>query len=146
MEIRKMMEADLVEVCKIEQETFSQPWCREDFLSALRNQSNDYLVAVSEQEIIGYCGYWGIAGEGDIYNVAVKTEKRGQKVGYYMLEELIKCAKSRGIASLTLEVRESNEAAIRLYRSLGFEQSAIRKDFYTKPKENAVIMWLHEIQ
>lgn len=60
--------------------------------------------------------------------------------------ELIKVAFDRGITSLTLEVRSSNEAALRLYESLGFIREGIRKDFYSKPKEDAVIMWLKRIQ
>ncbi len=146
MEIRKMLESDLEEVNAIEQNTFSDPWSLEDFQSVLKDLNNEYLVASSEGQVIGYCGYWGVAGEGDIYNVAVKEEHRGQRVGYLLLTELLAIAKSRGITSLTLEVRQSNEPAIRLYQSLGFEQTAIRKDFYTKPKEDAVIMWLHGIQ
>jgi len=146
MEIRNMTEGDLEEICTIEQESFSDPWSKEDFQSVLKDKNNDYLVAIIESKVVGYCGYWGIAGEGDIYNVAVKEDNRGQKIGYLMLCELIKIAKSRGITSLTLEVRSSNESAIRLYRSLGFEQTAVRKDFYSKPKEDAVIMWLHAIQ
>jgi len=136
----------LEEVCAIEQETFSDPWSKDDFQSVMKDKNNDYLIAIIESKVVGYCGYWGIAGEGDIYNVAVRKEYQGQKIGYHMLSELIKIAKSRGITSLTLEVRCSNESAIRLYRSLGFEQTAVRKDFYAKPKEDAVIMWLRAIQ
>jgi ribosomal-protein-alanine N-acetyltransferase len=63
-----------------------------------------------------------------------------------MLKALIEKGLARGITSFTLEVRSSNEPAIRLYESLGFERAGIRKDFYTKPKEDAVIMWLNTIQ
>jgi ribosomal-protein-alanine N-acetyltransferase len=146
MEIRKMTEADLPEVCAIEQDIFSQPWSEEDFRNALKDSNNCYLVAVIDKIVIGYCGYWGIAGEGDIYNVAVKEDLRGQKIGFRMMTELINEAKSRGIASLTLEVRISNLAARHLYETLGFEAAGIRKDFYSKPKEDAVIMWLKPIQ
>ena len=146
MVVRKMTEADLAEVTKIEFDSFAEPWSEKDFQNSLKDNNNEYLVAEIDGQVIGYCGYWGIAGEGDIFNVAVRKENRGQKTGYLMLCELIKLAKSRGIASLTLEVRSSNESAIRLYHSLGFEQTAIRKDFYTKPKEDAVIMWLYGIQ
>ncbi|WP_243456629.1 ribosomal protein S18-alanine N-acetyltransferase [Mobilitalea sibirica] len=146
MLIRKMTEADLDEVCVIEQETFSEPWSKDDFCKALRDINNGYLVAEVRDEIIGYCGYWGIAGEGNIYNMAVKKEYRRQCIGFYLLEHLIKEAVKGGISSFTLEVRSSNEAAIRLYERLGFQATAIRKDFYTKPKEDAVIMWLGPIQ
>ncbi len=146
MVIRKMTQEDLEQVSLIEQEIFSEPWSKKDFLSALQEAKNGYLVAEFGGEIAGYCGYWGIAGEGYIYNVAVKDRFRRNKIGHQMLKTLLKEAESRGITSFTLEVRASNVAAIGLYEALGFEQAGIRKDFYTKPKEDAVIMWLKPIQ
>lgn len=146
MEIRKMTEADLIEVFAIEQETFSDPWSEEDFLSSLNEANNGYLVAEIEGKVVGYCGYWGIVGEGYIYNVVVKKEFRRQQVGNLMLKTLLEQSLKQGIDSFTLEVRSSNEAAIRLYESLGFERAGLRKDFYSKPKEDAVIMWLKRIQ
>jgi ribosomal-protein-alanine N-acetyltransferase len=146
MEIRKMTESDLTEVFAIEQETFSDPWSEEDFLSSLNEVNNGYLVAESEGKVVGYCGYWGVLGEGYIYNVAVRKEFRRQQVGYLMLKTLLEQSLKQGIDSFTLEVRVSNEAAIRLYESLGFERAGLRKDFYSKPKEDAVIMWLKPIQ
>ncbi len=146
MEIRKMREEDLQEVCRIEQQTFSDPWSEEDFRSSLNGANNGYLVAETNGIITGYCGYWGIAGEGYIYNVAVKEEYRKQGIGLLMLKILLEESKSRGIGSLTLEVRSSNSAAIHLYEALGFEKAGTRKDFYSKPKEDAVIMWLKLIQ
>ncbi len=146
MEIRSMTEADLSEVCAIENEIFSDPWSREDFRNSLLDDKNDYLVVEIDGRIAGYCGYWGVAGEGDIFNVAVKQEYRRQHVGETMLKALISKGLARGITSFTLEVRSSNEPAIRLYESLGFEKAGIRREFYTKPKEDAVIMWLNTIQ
>ncbi len=146
MLIRKMTEEDLPEICRIEQETFSDPWSEEDFLDSMKEENNVYLVVELENQIAGYCGYWGICGEGYIYNVAVKKEYRRHRIGYRMLKALLEDSKSRGITSLTLEVRISNEPAIRLYEALGFERAGVRKDFYSKPKESAVIMWLKPIQ
>lgn len=144
--IRQMMETDISEVFEIEQLTFSDPWSREDFQDSLKEQNNGYLVAEVDGHIAGFCGYWGIVGEGYIYNVAVREEYRRQNIGFRMLDFMLTEAKSRGITSFTLEVRQSNEAAIRLYKRLGFESAGIRKDFYSKPKEDAVIMWLRPIQ
>lgn len=146
MEIRRMTEADLPQVCEIENGTFSDPWSEEDFRKSLLDDKNDYLVVDIEGNIAGYCGYWGVAGEGDIFNVAVKKEYRRRHIGETMLKALIKMGVERGITSFTLEVRSSNEPAILLYESLGFERAGIRKDFYSKPKEDAVIMWLNTIQ
>jgi len=146
MIIREMVESDLPDICLIERETFSDPWSEEDFHNSFTAQNNGYLVAEVTGRIVGYCGYWGIVGEGYIYNVAVKKEFRRQQIGYLMLIEMIKQASDRGITAFTLEVRCSNEAAIRLYERLGFERAGLRKDFYSKPKEDAVIMWLKPIQ
>lgn len=146
MNIRKMTEADLPEICAIEQETFSDPWSEEDFRNSLLDEKNGYLVAVIDGAVVGYCGCWGIAGEGDIYNVAVKKEFRRQHIGEMLLKTLIKTSVELGITAFTLEVRASNTPAINLYESLGFEPAGLRKDFYSKPNEDAVIMWMKTIQ
>lgn len=146
MQIREMMEEDLPQVYAIEQETFSDPWSEDDFRNSMKEPGNSYLVAEVDGTIAGYCGYWGIAGEGYIYNVAVKKEYRRHRIGYQMLKMLITESADRGITSFTLEVRKSNEAAIRLYESLGFESAGLRRDFYSKPREDAVIMWLKPLQ
>lgn len=146
MVIREMALSDLAEICAIEQETFSDPWSEEDFLSSLTEPNNSYLAVEIDGKVVGYCGYWGIVGEGNIYNVAVKQEFRRQNIGHLMLTELLKQAASKGITAFTLEVRCSNTAAIALYERLGFKRAGLRKDFYSKPKEDAVIMWLLPIQ
>jgi ribosomal-protein-alanine N-acetyltransferase len=146
MMIREMIETDLEQVYSIEKETFLEPWSKEDFLNAFQNENNGYLVAEDQEGIIGYCGYWGIAGEGYIYNVAVKKENRKNQIGYQLLKELIDHGLRKGIKDFTLEVRYTNEAAIRLYKRIGFEAAGIRKDFYSKPKEDAVIMWMKPLQ
>lgn len=146
MLIRKMEEGDLEEVCAIERETFSEPWSKTSFLETISDENNCYLVAVIDGTVAGYCGYCGVAGEGYIYNVAVKADFRQQGIGYRMLNELIEHAQNKGIYSLTLEVRKSNYPAINLYKKLGFMEAGIRKDFYTKPTEDALIMWRNPIQ
>ncbi|NLL73936.1 MAG: ribosomal protein S18-alanine N-acetyltransferase [Clostridiales bacterium] len=146
MLIRDMLEVDLDMVCKIEEETFSDPWSKTSFLKSISDANNHYLVAIIDSKLVGYCGYYGVSGEGYIYNVAVDKDYRRQGIGYQMLVELIKKAEARGITALTLEVRQSNMAAIHLYKRLGFSQEGIRKDFYTKPIEDAIIMWRNPIQ
>lgn len=145
MLIRDMLEADLDAVCIIEEETFSDPWHKVSFLESISDIDNHYLVAIIDGIVVGYCGYYGVAGEGYIYNVAVERTFRRQGIGYLMLKELIKQAEGRGITALTLEVRESNKPAIGLYKRLGFTREGIRKNFYTKPVEDAVIMWRNSI-
>ncbi|NLY48472.1 MAG: tRNA (adenosine(37)-N6)-threonylcarbamoyltransferase complex dimerization subunit type 1 TsaB [Clostridiales bacterium] len=144
--IRDMTVNDVDEVYGIEKETFSEPWSRASFTESLSDPNNTYLVAEADDKIVGYCGFWGIAGEGHICNVAVRQEYRNREIGYTMLKELIARAKSKGIASMTLEVRSSNQPAINLYKKLGFTEAGTRKNFYAKPVEDAIIMWLAPIQ
>ena len=79
--------------------------------------------------------------EGHITNIAVAAEERGRGIGKEILEGLIGLCPALGILYLTLEVRQSNEAAIRLYEGCGFTAAGVRPGYYEKPRENAVIMW-----
>lgn len=140
--IRKMQESDLDEVIEIEQASFSMPWTKEAMADSLKNENNVYLVAEYAGKIAGYCGMWGIAGEGQINNVAVDQSYRRKGIAYQMMQSFIEEGCKKNLTEFTLEVRESNTAAIRLYEKIGFQKEGIRKDFYDAPKENAVIMWL----
>lgn len=142
MEFRFMEEKDLEQVCEIENKTFSRPWKREDFLASIANPEHIYIVAEENDVIAGYCGLWMIAGEGQINNVAVREDFRKKGVGCGMLNYLLELGRERNQSTFTLEVRASNEAAIRLYEKLGFHSAGLRKDFYEKPREDANIMWL----
>lgn len=142
MLIRHMQEKDMDQVYAIECNSFSRPWSRDSFLQSLRNPSNLYLVVEEEGRILGYCGLWGIVGEGEITNVAVDSEYRHRGVGEAMLRELLRQAGETGIETFTLEVRISNISAIHLYHKLGFQDTAIRKNYYDAPVEDALIMWL----
>lgn len=148
MIIRQMKLSDIEQVYKIERETFSMPWSKKDFETAVKDENlnyfNIYLVA-EEQEILGYCGLWGVAGEGQINNVAVKAECRNKNIGKAMLQKLMEIGKEKELDSFTLEVRVSNVSAIKLYHNLGFIDAGIRKGFYDSPKEDAIIMWLESI-
>ncbi len=142
MLIRHMQEEDMDQVYAIESNSFSRPWSRDSFLQSLRNPGNLYLVVEEEGRILGYCGLWGIVGEGEITNVAVDSRYRNQGVGEAMLRELLRQAGESGIEAFTLEVRLSNISAIHLYHKLGFQDTAIRKNYYDAPVEDALIMWL----
>jgi len=141
LEIRRMRVSDLDQVMEIEKQSFSVPWTRQDFTDSIEKPMAIYIVAVEEDEILGYCGLWGILDEGDINNVAVKQGCRGQKIGTKMLEALFEYGKNAGITAYTLEVRAGNTPAIALYHKTGFKEAGIRKDYYTAPKEDALIMW-----
>lgn len=140
MRIRKMDCHDLDQVVQIEARTFSMPWSRDGFFQAINMPENLYLVAEEDGEILGYCGMYASFNQGEIPNVAVDEKYRNQGIAGKMLRELIRLAKKRNVEELVLEVRESNAPARHLYQKLGFEEAGVRKNFYQKPQENAVIM------
>lgn len=143
MVIRRMQERDVDAVTALEAASFTQPWLRHDFEEILTNPGRIYLVAVEGDTLLGGCMMTEIAGEGDISNVAVSEKYRRRGIARALLTELIRIGESRDIYDYTLEVREQNMAARRLYEGLGFVSEGIRPGFYDKPKDNAVIMWLH---
>lgn len=143
MKIRPMVNKDLEQVCDIEQDTFSEPWSYNSFSTSIAAKDNTYLVAEENGEVLGYCGMWGSIDEGQITNVAVKKSHRGKKIGHRLVKTLIDYGKEDGFSAFTLEVRKGNVAARKLYENLGFTDSGTRKNFYSKPTEDAVIMWYY---
>ena len=141
LEIREMKKTDLPEVARIEKENFSIPWSEHGFADSMEQENTCFLSACKNGSIVGYCGYLQVLDEADITNVAVDAASRRDGVGESMLQELMRRGAQKGIKAFTLEVRESNLAAISLYQKLGFASAGIRKNFYDAPKENAVIMW-----
>ena len=93
-------------------------------------------------EILGFIGILAVPDEADITKVAVAKDAQGQGIGSMLMKELISRAPKLGVAKIFLEVRESNEAALALYKKFGFEQIGIRKNYYTSPLENAISMKL----
>ena len=141
--VRKMHPEDLSQVCEIEKENFSLPWSEKSFLESMERADTVFLVALMNEEVAGYVGCYCIAGTGEITNVAVKTSHRRKGIGGKLLEKLYEEGALLDTQEFFLEVRESNEAAIGLYLRQGFVKEGIRKNFYEKPVENAVIMWKH---
>lgn len=140
MEIRQMQLDDLEQVMEIENENFSVPWTETGFFTFLIREDTLFLVAQEKEEILGYCGVVMVQDEGDITNVAVKKSWQNQSVGKKLMEELVKSTEQEGVARLFLEVRASNEPALRLYRNMGFVQTGIRKNYYEEPREDGIVM------
>ena len=140
--VRPMEAKDLCRVTAIEKETFSIPWSEKAFSDSMNLPYTIYLVAETpDAQIAGYCGLYQVFSEGEITNVAVAPAYRRQGVAGTMLTQLLEQGKHRGIESFFLEVRRSNLSARRLYEKLGFCGDGIRKNFYEKPREDAVILW-----
>ena len=131
----------VAQVCVLEEEAFSMPWHKDSFLEMIENPHACYLVALVGEKVVASCGLREIAGEGEITNVVTAPAFQKKGIGKKLLSRILEEGRTRGISAYTLEVRCSNEPAIRLYRSLGFVEEGIRKNFYEKPREDALIMW-----
>lgn len=143
MNIRLMQQEDVEQVAALESACFSQPWSQNAFQEVLSTSYRLVFVAIDDDIIVGECMLTDIAGEGEITNVAVHQDYRGRGIAKKLMSATLSEGKRREITDFTLEVRESNLTAIRLYESFGFVSEGVRKNFYDKPVENALIMWKH---
>ncbi len=139
---RKMVEEDIPEVAEMERLIFTDPWSEKVYRETFALPDIVYIVAVDGDRKVGAAGVRNIVGTGEITNVMVRPEYRGQGIARQMLTDLIKSGRRIGASEFTLEVRAGNDRAIRLYESLGFECAGIRPGFYNNPKEDARIYWL----
>ena len=130
------------QLAALETECFSSPWTAEGFAEELNNPQAHFLVAEQDGNSVGYIGVQEICGEAYITNVAVSTPYRRQGVASALLKAAADGAISRGCSFLTLEVRESNAQAIRLYEARGFRYVGTRKAFYRDPTEDAKLYTL----
>ena len=138
--IRPMTEDDTFAVELIEQVIFSLPWSQKSFADACRNQDNVYLVCEADGVIAGYCGMWTVLGEGNITNMAVSPDYRRCGIAQRLKQSMDNYGDDMKVTSYFLEVRQSNLPAIALYEKMGYKNIGIRKKFYEKPVEDAVIM------
>ena len=127
------------EVAGIEQVCFSEPWS-ERSLSLLLEGENFGVVAICEGRVAAYGGMTCVLDEGAVTNIATLPEYRQRGIGRAVLKTILDEAEKRGIISVFLEVRASNEAARALYLSEGFEECGVRKNFYRHPNEDAIQM------
>lgn len=135
-------EAQIAQIAQIEKACFSDPW-PEDTLRAHRTGENHiFLAAVEGEETLGYISLTYVLDEGYIGNVAVSPTARRRGVGLALVEEMTSRAKALGLAFLTLEVRESNHAARALYARCGYRDVGLRRGYYEKPREDAILMTL----
>lgn len=140
--VRRAEERDVDRIADLEIQCFTTPWSRESvYQDVVENKRALYLVAEIDGLVIGYAGIWSIVDEGHITNVAVDPRFRKLHVGSAIIAVLIDVTQKAGIERHTLEVRRSNEAAIRLYEKYGFRTCGERKGYYEDTGEDALIMW-----
>ena len=140
--IEKMTKEHLDKIKENLKEDFDEFWNENVLKNELENPASTYIVAKDEQNnIVGYAGIWQPIDEAHITNIVTKKDKRRNKIGTKMLEELIKIAKEKKLKDITLEVNVNNIPAINLYKKYGFEVVATRKNYY---KENDGLLMIRK--
>ncbi len=136
IEIKKFSEEHIKDIEKIEQVCFSTPWKDTELREELNNDCARFYVAIEGEKVVGYVGLYVVCGEGDVARVAVLPEYRRFGIAKKLLTESF----NDEIDAVFLDVRESNIPAKELYKSLGFEEIGMRKNYYANPTENAILM------
>ena len=136
MHIKNFSDQYIDDVYEIEKTCFSNPWSRADIAKQLELDTSYFYVAEVDGKTAGYIGLQIFSGEGYVTNVAALPEYRRLGIAGKLLNEAMK----NDMQFITLEVRESNLPAIRLYEKEGFQNMGIRPNFYSNPTENAIIM------
>ena len=136
-------EADLEGVLEVERESFTSPWTREMYNWELQNRAvcHIYIVRTPECPVAGFCAFWLVFDEIHINNIALRPQYRSNGYGTALMEYVLGEARRLGARRATLEVRAGNTGARRLYERLGFYVAGTRRNYYTNPVEDALILW-----
>jgi len=134
---------DLDGVLEVEDESFSNPWTRDMYAWELQNRSvcHIYVVRTPDCRVAGFCAFWLVFDEIHINNVALRPAHRNRGLGTALLRHVMREARRLGAGRAPLEVRASNAGARRLYERLGFTVAGTRRNYYTNPVEDALILW-----
>jgi len=142
LNIRPMRKEDIPEVSQIEKLSFPTPWSPSAFFAEIDKKGFAfYWVIEYQHKLVGYGGYWKVGSEAHLVNLAIHPALRRRGFGEKLLRHLLRDIQNRGLAIITLEVRQSNLAACRLYEKLKFKKIAIRPHYYTDTGEDAIVYW-----
>ena len=136
--IRDMRPEDCEAVAALDKEAFSKPMSVQGYEREYTNPNSTTLIAELDGRVIGFANLWNICGDVSLNNIAVTASERSKGAGTALIREAL--MRFAGCDFITLEVRKSNEGAIRFYKRFGFRQVGIRKDFYDLPTEDALLM------
>jgi ribosomal-protein-alanine N-acetyltransferase len=141
-----MRPEDLPRVVDIEKDGFAHPWSKELLERELSHAWSTVLLATTDgpqgEAIVGFIVFWLVHDEVHVLNLATAREERRRGVGRALMEEAAAAGRKRGAVLATLEVRRSNEAALALYRALGYRQAGVRPNYYAEEHEDAIVMLL----
>jgi ribosomal-protein-alanine N-acetyltransferase len=143
--VEPMRAEDMEAVLYIDRLSFPVPWMPAAFTTELSNRSACYLVARRDAEVVGFGGAWVIRDEVHITTLAVHPQHRRHHIGERLLLALLEEGIRRRATRATLEVRQNNRIARKLYQKFGFYEASIRKNYYTDNGENAIVMWADNI-
>ncbi len=155
LRFRRMRLEDLPRVVEIEKDGFRHPWSRELLERELSHAWSTVLLAIEDlpgvpgqapgggaEAIVGFIVFWLVHDEVHVLNIATAREERRRGIGRALMEEAAEAGRRRGATLVTLEVRRSNQAAIALYRALGYRQVGVRPNYYAEEGEDAIVMVL----
>jgi len=130
-------------VLEVERASFSNPWSREMYLAELDNPDVSFLYLARDvsRAVVGFCAFWRVLDEIHINNLAVLPEFRRLGVGSALLDRVLREGVRLAARRATLEVRRSNDTALRLYARFGFGVAGVRPAYYTQPIEDALVLW-----
>src|SRR5436309_15688610 len=135
--------SQLDDVLAIEEASFTNPWTREMYMAELENAgvSYCYLARNADGQVVGFCSFWRVLDELHINNLAVLPEFRRRGIATELLTYVLNHGQALGARRATLEVRRSNDPARLLYERFGFSVAGLRRAYYTKPVEDALVLW-----
>jgi ribosomal-protein-alanine N-acetyltransferase len=139
--IRSAKNSDIPAILEIERALFSDPWEEQLFNEAIKDHK-DFFVSIEQNKITGYIIFEKVLDEGHITNLAVSKEYQRKGLASELINKILDLARQQKIKQVFLEVRESNEAARKLYLKFGFLEIGKRKAYYNKTNENAIILKL----
>jgi ribosomal-protein-alanine N-acetyltransferase len=146
VQVTQMRRRHLKSVLRIEEQVYPRPWSHSLFLSELAMRgTRAYFVARVGRDVVGYAGLLLTGEDGHITTIAVDPAWHRHAVGTRLMLMLVREALARDARNLTLEVRMSNKAAQHLYRRFGFAPVGVRKNYYQETGEDALVMWVHQI-
>jgi ribosomal-protein-alanine N-acetyltransferase len=141
--IREMTVQDVPQVAEVENACFTNPWTIDIYYQELNeNRYAKYFVVEWEEKIIGYAGVWLVIDEAQITNIAIHPDFRGKKLGEKLFQHVLLTVIQLGAKQLSLEVRQSNLVAQKMYYKFGLVPGGIRKNYYTDNQEDAIVMWV----
>ena len=140
MWVRPKTDEDLEAITRLEEECFTDSWSPALMSQMFASEFDKIYVLEDEGRIIGYADVRNMYGDCDLMNICVTADARGRGGASLLMERIMAQARFEDASQILLEVRKSNAAAIALYKKFGFTELGVRRDYYTNPVEDAIIM------